>query len=328
LIICCAVEKVPFPAFETLNERIRLPRRFFLFFDLFFRVGRHNREWWKNATSTTTETGQKTQRFGTPKIEAHIKTTICENYFRWMFQVLSDSKCMPDPDMAYNFKTEYDYEHQQDLPADLACTLSPLARLPKNCEIIYDPAEDEEDQDGQQDEQETRIRRSGSFTIFTEQKDEQEYRNQQRIQRQIIFEMASKYGKDHKHLLELMRRKVREVRGTPIETNSESIKRAISETKNKLRLYGNDDETPKKKKRRSGSKSRCSEKKLRFFDENKESVDREEEKGYRKAWENMYKEIMNKHVTDDSDDEEDEAPLLKFYLLKNKELEVTAWDEI
>jgi hypothetical protein len=325
-MITCAVSEVPFPAFETLHDRINLPRRFFLFFDLFFRVGRHNREWWKNATSTKQETGKKKQRFGTPKIEAHIKTTICENYFKWMFQILSDPKCMPDSDMAYNFKTEYDYEHQQDLPEDLACTLPPLARLPKNCEIQYNSEEEEEDQEGQQEEQNTTIRRKGSFTIFTERKDEQEYRRQQRTQKQTIFEVARKHGKDHKHLLDLMRMKVKEVRENQEDINSESNKRAISETKNKLRLYANDDESPKKRRRRSSGKSRCSERKLRFFDENKESVDQEEDKGYRQAWENMYKEIMNKHVTDDSDDEE--APSLKFYLLKKKELEVNAWDEI
>jgi hypothetical protein len=51
-------------------------------------------------------------RFGTTMIEAHVTTTIRENYFRWMFQILADPKCMPEPDMAANFKTEYDLQEQ------------------------------------------------------------------------------------------------------------------------------------------------------------------------------------------------------------------------
>jgi hypothetical protein len=134
--------------------------------------------------------GGKTKRFGSTMIEAHVKTTICENYFRWMFQFLSNPRCIPEHDMAANFKTEYDCKEPEDYPEDLAaCSLSPLARLPKNCKIRYctaATAEEPEEPKGQV----TTIRTMGTFTILTEEKDKEKHTNQHQKQRILIEQIA------------------------------------------------------------------------------------------------------------------------------------------
>jgi hypothetical protein len=265
-------------------------------------------------------------RFGTTMIEAHVTTTIRENYFRWMFQILADPKCMPEPDMAANFKTEYDLQEQEDFPENLACSLAPLARLPKTCQIRYCTAETAEAPEGL--EQEVIM---GSFTILTEEKDEEDYKELQQDQRQLIIKMASRHGKEHKHLLELMRSQVKLVRENCENLDSKGLKKAHADAKKKLRLYGNDEERPKKKRRKSGNKSRCSNKKINIFDQNKTKLDGEENKGYREAWEVMYRKIMSKYVVEDSDDDDDEEGegQMSAKWLKHAPLEdVASWDEV
>ena len=79
LMIDCIVHDVPFPAYETFDHRQNLPRRFFLFFDKLFRAGRHNKELWSAAI--TRNKGRNNISFGTCIFEAHVRTTIQENYF-------------------------------------------------------------------------------------------------------------------------------------------------------------------------------------------------------------------------------------------------------
>jgi hypothetical protein len=297
-----------------LNERVRLPRRFFLFFDLFFRSGRHNREFWKDATTLGNH------RFGTKMLEAHITTTIRENYFRWMFQILSDPRCIPESDTAANFRTEYDFEEEEDFPKKLACSLLPLARLPKTCEIKYHhdpaaPAEEEQEQETrseeetseEEEEEETGGRTiiRGKFVILTEQTEATEYKAQQEKQRKLIILLASDHGKEHKHRLELMRSQVKLVRENYENLDSKGLKKAQADTKKKLRLYSNDEERPKKKSRKSGNRSRSSDKKIIIYDQHITKLDLEEIKGDREAWEEMYRKIMNKHVVENNNDEEE-----------------------
>jgi hypothetical protein len=84
LVHDCSVNKVPFPALETLEDRKMFPKRYFLFFDVFVRAGRHNRDLWKKAI--TDNKGQNDKRFGPAIFEAHVRTTVRENYFKWIFQ--------------------------------------------------------------------------------------------------------------------------------------------------------------------------------------------------------------------------------------------------
>jgi hypothetical protein len=313
---------MPFPAFETLDDKMRLPRRFFLFFDLFFRAGRHNKEWWKDATSR--EPGKKMKRFGGTMIEAHVKTTIRENYFRWMFQILSDPRSFPDHDTAAEFKTEYDYK-EEDFPEDLVCSVPAVARLPKTCEIRYctaATAEEPEEEEGEE------TRTIGTFDILTEEKEQEEFKYQQQEQRKLIIQLAGKHGKEHKHRLDLMRSMVKLVRENCENLDSKGLKRAHADAKRKLKLYGNDEEGQKRKRRKSGNNSRCADRKIKIFDENKNKLDRQERYRYREAWEVMYKKIMKDHVREDSDDEDNTPKIKGSKWIADEQLEVESWDEV
>ena len=149
LVHDCLVNKVPFPALETFEDRRMFPKRYFLFFDMFVRAGRHNRDLWKKAIRENK--GLNDKRFGPPIFEAHVRTTVRENYFKWIFQQLSDIHDVEDEDVAA-FKMEYDEEVYTNLPRTLACTHADLTRFPyKNCEISYDkiltPAREEREEE-------------------------------------------------------------------------------------------------------------------------------------------------------------------------------------
>jgi hypothetical protein len=322
-MLTCAVADVPFPAFETMDERLKLPRRYFLFFDLFLRAARHNRQWWKDANSR--EVTEKNKRFGSTMIEAHVKTTICENYFRWMFQILADPRCIPEHDMAANFKTEYDCKDPEDFPEDLACSLYPLAKLPKNCEIRYRTAataEEPEEEEGK----ETRQRKMGEFTILTEENEKELQVQKQQDQRKLIELMASKYGNEHKQRLELMRSGVKIVRENCGNLDSKNLKKVHADTKKRLKLYANDEERPKRKRRKSACK--CDDKKIEMFVLNKKKLDKEEKYRYREAWEVMYKKIMKQHVREDSDDDDTAGVIKASDWIEDSQLDVDSWDEV
>ena len=111
------------------------PKRYFLFFDLFVRAGRHNRDLWKKAIQDNK--GQNEMRFGPAIFEAHVRTTVRENYFKWIFQQLSDIHEVEDKDVE-EFKMEYDENIYTDLPSALVCTHKELTRFPfKNYEIHF-----------------------------------------------------------------------------------------------------------------------------------------------------------------------------------------------
>ena len=115
LVLQCVVNKqpVPIPAFETLEDRLNLPRRYFLFFDVLFQAGRHNKELWNLAISK--DKGKNGIPFGSCIFEAHVRTTLRENYFKWILQVLSNPRLV-DNEQLQSWKTEYDYETSGSFP--------------------------------------------------------------------------------------------------------------------------------------------------------------------------------------------------------------------
>jgi hypothetical protein len=152
LVHDCSVNKVPFPALETFEDRKMFPKRYFLFFDVFVRAGRHNRDLWRKAIRENKGMNQK--RFGPPIFEAHVRTTVRENYFKWIFQQLLDVHEVDDEEVEA-FQMEYDDDIYSDLPRTLVCTHKELTRFPfKNCEIYYGEAglsnerEDDQDEEG------------------------------------------------------------------------------------------------------------------------------------------------------------------------------------
>jgi hypothetical protein len=135
LVHDCTVNKVPFPALETLEDRRLFPKRYFLFFDTFVRAGRHNRYLGKKAIQDNN--GENDKRFGPAIFEAHVRTTVRENYFKWIFQQLSDIHEVEDEDVRA-FQLEYDHIVYTDLPKTLVCSHMELTKFPfKDFEIDY-----------------------------------------------------------------------------------------------------------------------------------------------------------------------------------------------
>jgi hypothetical protein len=273
---------VPFPAYETLQNRKELGRRFFLFYDLFFQAGRHNKEAWKAATFD--KNGENNKRFGNGLLEAHIQTTIQENYFRWIYQGLTDRKIIQSDEDAFDFETEYDAEDR--LSSEDTCTL----KLPKNCEIVYN---DEEKK----------------FVIIQEEEDPEGFKAAKEDQLEIIKAAVRESQNKHQDVLDLMKREVRRMRSNPDKLDDEALK--VYHSKNKKRLKQLVDKENgvggTKKKRKRYNKSRCSDEKISFLLEMKQAIDDEEKSGVRQSWETAYKKVMNEFAKNDDDSEEETA---------------------
>ena len=326
LVYDCSVKNVPFPALETFEDRKLFPKRYFLFFDIFFRAGRHNRFLWKQAIRENK--GLNDKRFGPAIFEAHVRTTIRENYFKWIFQQLSDIEDVEDKDVEA-FQMEYDENIYTDLPRTLVCTHKDLTKFPfKNCEIdfgedctIDEGQEKEDDNDSYRsancsdDEPETVSQnQAASFTqgedvrtkFFLVYKNVNsnrfnEIREQQRKELKNIIEKTKGQHKDILECLKETVHKIRDVKKTMSDTDPR-YKEAIAEAKKNLRLfkdpYEEDSEGPLRKKRRRSieNQTRFSDSKVTFFSKSNEAMKQEEQEGVRKSWEALYKEIWNKHL--------------------------------
>jgi hypothetical protein len=332
LVHDCIVNKVPFPALETLEDRKLFPKRYFLFFDIFVRAGRHNRYLWKKAIRETN--GKNDKRFGPAIFEAHVRTTVRENYFKWIFQQLSDIHEVEDQDV-HAFQMEYDEGIYTDLPKTLVCTHEELTRFPcKRLEIDYGistgkkndevDAEDDDDEDNDsyfsaanvnqaiprspdpasensssaQEREEKKfflVHKNGNTIRFNE------IREQQRKDIKMTIEKARGQYKAILDGLKDTINKIRQVKKTLQETDP-IYKDAIAAAKKNLRLfkdpYEGESEGPLRKKRRRSieNQTRFSDSKVTFFSKSNEDMKREEQQGLRKSWESLYKEIWNKHL--------------------------------
>ena len=322
----CSVNKVPFPALETLEDRKMFPTRYFLFFDTFVRAGRHNRDLWKKAIRENK--GLNDKRFGPPIFEAHVRTTVRENYFKWIFQQLSDIHEVEDEDVA-GFKMEYDQDVYTDLPRTLVCTHKGLTRFPyKNCEIAYGkilpPTRDErEDEEEGYSSASSVVRpettspnpaKEGAgyqdnggedrFILVYKNVNLKQFNNVREEQRKCMKNVIEKAKDQHKEVLECLKsniQRIREVKRTLPDTDP-MYKAAIAEAKKSLRLfkdpYEESSEGPALKKRRKSieNQTRFSDSKVTFFSRANEEMKREEQHGVRKSWERLYKEVWNKHL--------------------------------
>ena len=328
LVHDCSMKKVPFPAMETFEDRQMFPKRYFLFFDLFVRAGRHNRDLWKKAIRENK--GMNDMRFGPAIFEAHVRTTVRENYFKWIFQQLSDIHDMEDEDVD-EFQIEYDENVYNDLSRTLVCTHQDLSKFPfKNCEIDYgvfsSPTNKNTGEQGLDDDdsycsassvdQPSTIGPSlggdespqnpgdKKFFLVYRNVDNKRFnmvREQQRKDLKSIIEHSKAQYKDILASLKDTIKKIREVKKTLPETDP-MYKAAIAEAKKRLRLfkdpYEEDGEGPLRKKRRRSieNQTRFSDSKVTFFSRANEEMKREEQQGLRKSWESLYKEIWNKHL--------------------------------
>ena len=311
MVLQCVVNKqpVPIPAFETLEDRLNLPRRYFLFFDVLFQAGRHNKELWNLAISK--DKGNNGIPFGSCIFEAHVRTTLRENYFKWILQVLSNPRLV-DNEQLQSWKTEYDYETSGSFPKRLICD-TPLVSLPVECQLEFD-------------------QEANTFEIINNEEDDYDDDNptkspkdiqdeQAILVREIVFKNRSK----HQEMLNVLRERIKEIRDLEEAAGKrDDVKKALSSAKKRLSVFDDDvvvqEQIQRKKRRKSiENKSRNSDKKLDFFGKACISLQKEEEAGYRKAWENVYKELKNTYITnvDENENENNENPI---QLLKHSTL--------
>jgi len=330
LVHDCSINKIPFPALESFEDRIMFPKRYFLFFDLFVRAGRHNRDFWKKAIRENS--GKNNMRFGPAIFEAHVRTTVRENYFKWVFQQLTDIHEVEDGDVE-EFQMEYDENVYNALPRTLVCTHSAITRFPyKNCDIHYGkvgtatPSKNTGDEGEGEDEESYCSANNGDqplsttpnpadddssgdtgenqFFLVYKNVDNKRFNEIREKQRRDLKDTIDKSRDLHKDILGTLKdtiKKIREVKKALPETDP-MHKVAIAEAKKNLRLfkdpYEDDSEGPSRKKRRRSieNQTRFSDSKVTFFSKANEEMKREEQGGLRKSWESMYKETWNKHL--------------------------------
>jgi len=331
VVQCVVKEKVPLPAYETLEDRTELTRRYFMFFDTFFKAGRHNKELWLIATND--KGGKNDIPYGSCIFEAHVRTTIRENYFKWILQVLGNPRLIKNDAQALNFTTEYDYE-PGSLPNRLICDTG-LTRLPKNCQIVYDKTgkgfrlvlDTDKDDDEDSVSEFQSVDGNGSLGEDLPPKNIKDIQDQQADKVQNVVD---KCREGHQEMLQLLRLKITELRALEsvepmTKATQKACKEAWAEAKKCLRQFTDTDrkritdsdegdDKPKKKKRRKTNienKSRCSDSKVTFFSTACLELQKEDESGHRHSWESLYKHIKNNYKVegednDDSDDSDDE----------------------
>jgi hypothetical protein len=274
-------------------------------------------------------------RFGPAIFEAHVRTTVRENYFKWIFQQLTDIHEVEDEDVE-EFLLEYNEDVYNDLPRTLVCTHNAITRFPfKNCEIDYgevvgtartnkNTTEDEREDD---DEDSYCSAKSGEqplssipnpadddsnegvgekkFFLVYKNVDKKRFYDVRENQRKDLKATIEKAKDLHKDILETLKetiKKIREIKKTMPETDP-MYKVAIAEAKKKLGLFRDPyeqeiGEGPMRKKRRRSveNQTRFSDSKVTFFSKANEEMKQEEQAGLRKSWETLYKQTWNKHL--------------------------------
>jgi hypothetical protein len=256
-----------------------------LFFHKLFRAGRHNKELWKAAI--TRNKGRNNISFGTCIFEAHVRTTIQENYFAWMYQALANPKIIPILEKAIDFKTEYDYD---ELPDDLACSCPLISDFPSSCEFRYNTS------------------RKGFEKLTIKEQTEMEA--VQLVQRQYLQKVVDNNKEKRRETLKILRTMVDDVRPRFQYYNREerndfnlSAKRTFKLFLNTNKENENETITPPTKKRKKASpnkKCRVSDEKLDIFKAVQIQILREKQSGLRLAWEKCYKKIVYTMVVDDA----------------------------
>ena len=228
--------------------------------------------------------------YGSCIFEAHVMTTIQENYYKWLYMLLSDVDEVKEEYFEEQFKMEYEYDDMETnkLPKDLIDYHESNNRMTKDVEIYFD--ENEQD-------------KSRLFKVFAGE-DREPFRDAERCELEMLIEEVRE---KHQHMMELMKRKVRNIRaiknGARINgMTDDDIKKLISAEKKKLIQFRTNDHctTPENKKRRTSHdhRSRCSDLKVQCFQGTKEMLDREEEEGLITSWERVYKHVMNNYMVE------------------------------
>ena len=262
-----------------------MSRRYFIFFDVLYQAARHNKQLWKVVTELNN--GDNQVPYGSCIFEAHVMTTLQENYYKWLFLLLSDIDEVKDEHFESRFKMEYECE-DDEIPEELIDYQDTNNRLDGNVEIIFDTNETD---------------KLHLFKIVTE-REEVEQRRQK--ERETLEDLIRNVKGTHQTMIENMREKVKYIREIKMGSRllDDDIKRLVSIEKKRLiqfrpeasKVDGTSPPENKKRKVMNDHKSRCSDLKVQFFQQTKQKLDKEESEGLIASWERVYKFIMNKIV--------------------------------
>ena len=285
MVDCCIVSDT---SLRVVLSQKDVAEEIFRFFYTLYRAGRHNKQLWKVVTELNG--GENQVPYGSCIFEAHVMTTLQENYYKWLFLLLSDVDEVKDQHLEEKFRMEYDCSDVEtgELPEELIDYHEANTRLRHDIELYYDETE------------------SDTRRLFKVESDREEKEKIRQKEREELEALIYSVKKEHQNMIDLLKEKVLHVRD--IKRNNRladvDIKNLVSMEKRKLIQFRSERDRdegchpPQQKKRRTMNdhKSRCSDLKIHFFQKTKEMLDLEESDGLISSWERVYKYIMNKHV--------------------------------
>ena len=242
---------------------------------------------------TELNNGENQIPYGSCIFEAHVMTTVKENYYKWLFLLLSYVDEVKEEHFEEQFTMEYECvdDSSGEMPEDLVDYQETNTRLRRDLEIYYDEHETDKHQ---------------LFKVATGDEEVQQIRRRERMELETLIQSVRE---DHKKLIQKLREKVRHVReikkrdGRSGRMSYEEVKKLVSVEKKRLIQFrpeesGEGSSPPEQKKRRTMNdhKSRCSDLKVKFFQQTKEMLDKEESEGLIASWERVYKCILNKYL--------------------------------
>jgi hypothetical protein len=253
---------------------------------MLYQAARHNKQLWKVVTELNN--GENQVPYGSCIFEAHVMTTLQENYYKWLFLLLSDIDEVKDEHYEKQFLLEYEL-NEDEIPAVLIDYQEANNRLGGNVEIYFDDNENDMRQ------------------LFKVANTKDDIDQQRQKERDALEELFMDVKESHQPMIENLREKVNYVRGIKKAAglSDDDIKKLVSMEKKRLIQFrssdtNKDDERspPMSKKRKVSNdhKSRCTDEKVQFFQRTKQKLDREENEGLIASWERVYKFIMNKVV--------------------------------
>ena len=136
LIMKFFTKNIPLPAIETLINKKELTRRYWIFYNIFL-WRTTEKEYLKKVIMQ--KDSENELRFGTCSFEAHVHNIIEQNYFVWIYDVLTDPVLDVGNQSLLTFKTEYDHVVTIDHKTNSVCSLY----MPKEIEIVYSEQKDD-----------------------------------------------------------------------------------------------------------------------------------------------------------------------------------------
>ena len=282
MIVKCLSHNKAIPAIETLNDRKDLPRRYWMFYDLFFCPGLQKKEYVKELI--TQKEGDRELRFGTCSFEAHVHSVIEQNYFVWLYDILTDPFWdIGNTSLLSSFSTEYDKDYVLTNKEEGICSLF----MPKNIEISY--SEENKDYvilDCNNNEEEDDVNEATA--------------NQIKVINNKISAVQNHSDRVDKMAL-LKVELINHLRATKDNTNNneKSISQKRRQVKKKLQNLVDIISRPKRKR---GCQHDV---KIIDFFQKRNKIEMEEKSGLRLKWERIFKKICRTHIVGDDLDEKD-----------------------